>query len=74
MSYFSNYPQRLTKEELKSALIANGVPLPQADQRKAFYVDLYLQKLTSQNDEEEFSSDESEELSESSPIGYSKVC
>lgn len=72
MPSFSNNPERLTKERLKSALIANGVPLPQTDQRKAFYVDLYLQKLSSQNDEEEFSSDESEEVSESSPIGYSK--
>lgn len=71
MPSFSNNPERLTKERLKSALIANGVPLPQTDQRKAFYVDLYLQKLSSQNDEE-FSSDESEEVSESSPIGYSK--
>lgn len=66
MSSFSNTPHLLTKEKLKSALKANGIPLPKADQKKAFYVDLYLQQLTSQN-EEEFSSDESEELSESSP-------
>lgn len=72
MSSFSNTPHLLTKDKLKSALKANGIALPKTDQRKAFYVDLYLQKLTSQN-EEESSSDESEELSESSPMGSSKV-
>ncbi|XP_068714427.1 lamina-associated polypeptide 2-like [Montipora foliosa] len=68
MSSFSNTPHLLTKEKLKTALKANGIPLPKTEQRKAFYVDLYLQKLTSQN-EEEFSSDESEEVLQSSPMG-----
>lgn len=71
MPSFSSDPHLLTKEKLKSALKANGIPLPKTDQKKAFYVELYLQKLTSQNDE--YSSDESEETSESSPIGSHKV-
>ena len=70
MSTFT--PHQLTKERLKSALRANNIPLPRAEQRKAFYVDLYLEHLTSQNDEEKFSSDD-EESSEHSPMQASKV-
>ena len=73
MSTFSKTPHLLTKERLKSALIANNIPLPRADQKKAFYVDLYLEHLTSQNDEEEFSSDDDDESSEYSPMRASKV-
>ena len=72
MSTFSTTPDLLTKEKLKSALRANDIPLPRAEQKKAFYVDLYLEHLTSQNDEEEFSSDD-EESSEYSPMQASKV-
>lgn len=73
MSTFSNAPHQLTKDQLKSALKANGVSLPRAEQRKAFYVELYLERLTSQNQEdEEFSSDE-EESSEYSPMQASEV-
>ena len=74
MSTFSKTPNLLTKEKLKSALRANNVPLPRAEQKKAFYVDLYLEHLTSQNDEdeEEFSS-EDEESSEYSPMRASEV-
>lgn len=71
MSSFSSNPHLLTKEKLKSALKANGIPLPKTEQKKAFYVELYLQRLTSQNDE--YSSDESEGTSESSPIEARKV-
>ena len=71
MSSFSSNPHLLTKEKLKNALKANGIPLPKTEQKKAFYVELYLQRLTSQNDE--YSSDESEGTSESSPIGSHKV-
>lgn len=72
MSTFSKTPHQLTKEALKSALRANSIPLPRAEQKKAFYVDLYLEHLTSQNDDEEFSSDD-EESSEHSPMRASKV-
>ncbi|KAJ7376683.1 hypothetical protein OS493_033305 [Desmophyllum pertusum] len=72
MSAFSNTPHLLTKEKLKSALKANDIALPRTEQRKAFYVDLYREHLTSQNDaEEEFSSDE-EESSDYSPMRASE--
>lgn len=71
MSTFSNNPRLLTKDELKSELKANGIPLPRAEQRKAYYVDLYLERLTSQNQNEEFSSDE-EEMSKYSPMRASQ--
>ena len=73
MSTFSKTPHLLTKETLKTALRTNNVPLPRADQKKAFYVDLYLEHLTSQNNEEEFSSDDDDESSEYSPMRASKV-
>lgn len=72
MSTFSKTPHLLTKEKLKSALNANNVPLPRAEQKKAFYVELYLEHLTSQNEEEEFSSDD-EQSSEYSPMRASEV-
>lgn len=74
MSTFSKTPHLLTKERLKSALRANNIPLPRTEQKKAFYVDLYLEHLTSQNEEEEeFSSSDDEESSEYSPMQASKV-
>lgn len=73
MSSFSRTPHLLTKERLKSALKANNIPLPRAEQRKAFYVDLYLEHLTSQNEEEEESSSDDENSSEYSPMRASEV-
>lgn len=58
MSSFSDDPLTLTKDQLKRELKANGISLPRAEQKKSFYVDLYLEHLTSQNGDEEFSSDE----------------
>ncbi|XP_062851754.1 thymopoietin a isoform X1 [Trichomycterus rosablanca] len=62
MAEFLDDPSVLTKDKLKSALLANNVALPNGDQRKGVYVDLYLKNLTSQNKKsasvETFSSDE----------------
>ncbi|XP_048410244.1 lamina-associated polypeptide 2, isoforms beta/delta/epsilon/gamma-like [Stegostoma tigrinum] len=53
-------PSVLTKERLKSELIAHSVQLPLGDQRKDVYVQLYLQHLTARNSGRgtDFSSDE----------------
>lgn len=74
MAKFLTNPRSLTKDRLKSELEANGVALPKGDQRKQVYIDLYLEHLTSQNeqldndgaDDRMFSSDE-EDDSKSSP-------
>ncbi|KAI5617995.1 thymopoietin a isoform X1 [Silurus asotus] len=62
MAEFLSDPSVLTKDKLKSALVANNVALPNGDQRKGVYVELYLKNLTSQNKKsgsgEAFSSDE----------------
>ncbi|XP_030636343.1 thymopoietin a [Chanos chanos] len=62
MSEFLEDPSVLTKDKLKSALQANNVPLPNGDQRKDVYVQLYLKNLTAQNKKnpspDAFSSDE----------------
>ncbi|KAJ8249594.1 hypothetical protein COCON_G00228100 [Conger conger] len=63
MSGFLEDPSVLTKEKLKTELLANNVPLPSGDQRKDVYVQLYLKTLTLQNQEkpqvtDTFSSDE----------------
>ncbi|XP_064175767.1 lamina-associated polypeptide 2, isoforms beta/delta/epsilon/gamma-like isoform X1 [Anguilla rostrata] len=63
MSEFLEDPSVLTKEKLKSELLANNVALPSGDQRKDVYVQLYLKTLTLQNKEisqatDTFSSDE----------------
>ncbi|TST22542.1 Phosphate carrier protein, mitochondrial [Bagarius yarrelli] len=62
MAEFLSDPSVLTKDKLKSALVANNVALPNGDQRKGVYVELYLKNLTSQNKRsgsaEAFSSDE----------------
>lgn len=46
MAQFHEDPALLTKEKLKSELIANNVPLPSADSKKDVYVQLYLKNLT----------------------------
>ncbi|XP_037246523.1 thymopoietin isoform X10 [Falco rusticolus] len=70
MSEFLADPSVLTKEKLKSELIANNVSLPGGEQRKDVYVQLYLQHLTARNPpaaaQPDFSSDEERELT---PLG-----
>lgn len=55
-------PSLLTKDRLKSDLKANGIPLPKSDQKKDFYVQLYLQHLSPRKQasgkRSDFSSDE----------------
>ncbi|XP_050956065.1 thymopoietin b isoform X2 [Labeo rohita] len=46
MAQFHEDPALLTKEKLKSELMANNVPLPSADSKKDVYVQLYLKNLT----------------------------
>ncbi|XP_031438437.1 thymopoietin a isoform X2 [Clupea harengus] len=63
MSEFLEDPSVLTKDKLKSALQANNVSLPNGEQKKDVYVQLYLKNLTAQNKKksappEAFSSDE----------------
>lgn len=68
MPEFLEDPSVLTKEKLKSELIANNVSLPGGEQRKDVYVQLYLQHLTARNApaaapaaQPDFSSDEERE-------------
>ncbi|KAM6213374.1 thymopoietin isoform 4-T4 [Sarcoramphus papa] len=65
MPEFLADPSVLTKEKLKSELIANNVSLPGGEQRKDVYVQLYLQHLTARNPPAaappDFSSDEERE-------------
>ncbi|XP_066489896.1 thymopoietin isoform X3 [Tiliqua scincoides] len=49
MPEFLSDPSVLTKERLKSELVANNVSLPGGEQRKDVYVQLYLQHLTARN-------------------------
>ncbi|XP_049638788.1 thymopoietin isoform X1 [Suncus etruscus] len=49
MPEFLEDPSVLTKDKLKSELVANNVPLPAGEQRKDVYVQLYLQHLTARN-------------------------
>ncbi|KAK1166733.1 lamina-associated polypeptide 2-like isoform X3 [Acipenser oxyrinchus oxyrinchus] len=64
MSGFLEDPSVLTKDKLKSELLANNVILPSGEHRKGVYVQLYLQNLTTRNTvmnkstPEAFSSDE----------------
>ncbi|KAJ8006498.1 hypothetical protein DPEC_G00107870 [Dallia pectoralis] len=62
MPEFLEDPSVLTKEKLKSELLANNVSLPNGDQRKDVYVQLYLRNLTVLNQRVQsadgFSSDE----------------
>lgn len=62
MPEFLQDPSGLTKDKLKSELVANNVSLPSGEQRKEVYVKLYLQHLTTRNrGTPEFSSDEERE-------------
>lgn len=64
MAQFLEDPSQLTKEKLKSELLANNVSLPSADSKKDVYVQLYLKNLTVLNKKnlpppsDTFSSDE----------------
>ncbi|XP_041114307.1 lamina-associated polypeptide 2, isoforms beta/gamma-like isoform X5 [Polyodon spathula] len=64
MSDFLEDPSVLTKDKLKSELLANSVTLPSGEHRKDVYIQLYLQNLTTRNTAmnraapEAFSSDE----------------
>ncbi|XP_044533718.1 thymopoietin isoform X2 [Gracilinanus agilis] len=49
MPEFLEDPSVLTKDRLKSELLANNVTLPAGEQRKDVYVQLYLQHLTVRN-------------------------
>ncbi|XP_069346366.1 thymopoietin isoform X4 [Eulemur rufifrons] len=49
MPEFLEDPSILTKDKLKSELVANNVTLPAGEQRKDVYVQLYLQHLTARN-------------------------
>ncbi|KAM4881572.1 thymopoietin isoform 6-T6 [Thomomys bottae] len=49
MPEFLEDPSVLTKDKLKSELVANNVTLPAGEQRKDVYVQLYLQHLTTRN-------------------------
>ncbi|XP_027248425.1 thymopoietin isoform X3 [Cricetulus griseus] len=49
MPEFLEDPSVLTKDRLKSELVANNVALPAGEQRKDVYVQLYLQHLTARN-------------------------
>lgn len=63
MAEFLDDPTVLTKDKLKSELVANNVPLPSGEHKKEVYVQLYLKNLTAQNSKKNppadtFSSDE----------------
>ncbi|XP_010888075.1 lamina-associated polypeptide 2 [Esox lucius] len=63
MADFLEDPSVLTKDKLKSELMANNVPLPSSEQKKDVYVQLYLKNLTVLNKKtpppvDTFSSDE----------------
>nr|XP_033807769.1 thymopoietin isoform X5 [Geotrypetes seraphini] len=65
MPEFLDDPSVLTKDKLKSQLVANNVSLPAGEQRKDVYVKLYLEHLTPRNRVKnrspDFSSDEERE-------------
>ncbi|XP_061108415.1 thymopoietin a isoform X6 [Conger conger] len=62
MSEFLEDPSILTKDKLKSELVANNVSLPSGEHKKDVYVQLYLKTLTVRNKKKSppdaFSSDE----------------
>uniref|UniRef100_A0A8C5PQE1 Thymopoietin n=1 Tax=Leptobrachium leishanense TaxID=445787 RepID=A0A8C5PQE1_9ANUR len=62
MPEFLEDPSALTKDKLKTELLANNVSLPSGEQRKDVYVQLYLKHLTARNrGTPDFSSDEEKE-------------
>ncbi|XP_067915777.1 thymopoietin a isoform X2 [Heterodontus francisci] len=68
-------PSVLTKERLKSELIAHSVRLPLGEQRKDVYVQLYLKHLTPRNSgrSPDFSSDEEESVPAAAARGGKKA-
>lgn len=64
MPEYLDDPSVLTKDKLKSELLAHNVDLPSGNPTKDVYVQLYLKELTSQNAQpspdtlDAFSSDE----------------
>lgn len=77
MAEFFKNPSLLTKERLKTDLRANGIPLPKSEQKKDFYVQLYLQHLSPKKEDalgkriSDFSSDEEQDVP--SPASRRKV-
>ncbi|XP_075120283.1 LEM domain-containing protein 1 [Leptodactylus fuscus] len=58
-------PSQYSKDQLKNLLISHNVPLPQGDQRKAVYLQLYLKHILPKDKEAaDFSSDDEDMLSE----------
>lgn len=49
MSEYLDDPSVLTKDELKSQLLAHNIKLPSGNRVKDVYVQLYLERLTAQN-------------------------
>lgn len=49
MPEYLDDPSQLTKDKLKSELLANNVELPSGNHAKDVYVQLYLRNLTAQN-------------------------
>ncbi|KAM4047000.1 LEM domain-containing protein 1 isoform 3-T3 [Anomaloglossus baeobatrachus] len=61
-----------SKDQLKNLLISHNVPLPQSDQRKAVYMQLYLKHILPKDKEAaDFSSDDEDTWSENDlqPVG-----
>ncbi|XP_073523083.1 LEM domain-containing protein 1 isoform X8 [Phyllobates terribilis] len=61
-----------SKDQLKNLLISHNVPLPQGDQRKAVYLQLYLKHILPKDEEAaDFSSDDDDMWSENDlqPVG-----
>ena len=66
MSVYASDPTKLTKSDLKTALIENSIDLPPSDARKDVYVELYRKHLSNilspgSPARSEFSSDEESE-------------
>lgn len=49
MPEYMDDPSQLTKDKLKSELLAHNVELPTGNHNKDVYVQLYLENLTAQN-------------------------
>ncbi|XP_066559268.1 LEM domain-containing protein 1 isoform X2 [Amia ocellicauda] len=63
MPVFVDDPNRLSKERLRSELVAHNVPLPPGETRKRVFVDLYL-KHVAHRTAADFSSDEEDQAPE----------
>ncbi|XP_077151211.1 LEM domain-containing protein 1 isoform X2 [Ranitomeya variabilis] len=65
-------PSQYSKDQLKNLLISHNVALPQGDQRKAVYLQLYLKHILPKDEEAaDFSSDDEDMWSENDlqPVG-----